>query len=180
MTADLVNHLFKAYNVTPEIVFSDEMAHYDLLVKPSQRNPEGCYIEVKHRRLSLYQMYIYMRDGFMIEHMKYSYLKPRKGFYVCTFNIDGLEGLFMWDMSQIEVSFIDNFLGATTDFYTEPIEKKTAFLPVSNAQLFVRKDGVIQPGNIDELYQMSKANYTELSAKHSIYTTTNTLTSYAK
>lgn len=139
--------LVKAYVASQGMIATeseDKYARYDLLATPSDRSPEGCFIEVKNRRLNATQFKYYAREGFLIEKEKYDYLRSKQGFYANTFIFDNLTAVIFWDFGNHGYkinSFELKKLPAHTDFVnTQDRSKITSFLPLNSAFIFINGD----------------------------------------
>lgn len=137
---------------------SEKYASYDLIVYNDINDLR--YIEVKNRRLTPEQFNKYAPYGFLIEKLKYNFLKEHNGFYVNTINFGSFEVIISWYIGKggIVISdFENNILPSKTDFENSTtITKQVSYLPLDKAEIII-KDNCWIASNTEELF--NKVNY---------------------
>lgn len=129
------------YNKTCKIA-QDEYSKHDIDVMVD--NEHYGVIEVKQRNFDGYQIKKYSKDGFMLEAIKYDYLKTKRSMYINYFETNGKEGMVMWNISSIGKCEKANIMAnKTTDFDNRNIvNKQSLLLKLCDAsKLIINNDG---------------------------------------
>lgn len=79
---DMVKNLFLQYGIKTGL--SGEYDHYDLITE------NNCLLEVKNRRVNYSQFIDYNESGFIMESIKYNFLKDYVSRYINTFEINSI------------------------------------------------------------------------------------------